>query len=278
MDELGTAAFREMIWEYYREHGRHDLPWRTDVSPYGVLVSEVMLQQTQVSRVRQKYSEWLTRFPDFAALSQAPVGDVIAAWQGLGYNRRALRLREAAQMVVGEYATILPSDPTELVKLPGVGVNTAGSMAAFAYDEPVVFIETNIRRVYIHHFGEQGVHTKAFDGPLAPKLNDKELMPYIEATLDREHPREWYWALMDYGSDLAKRVVNPNRKSEHYVVQPRFEGSRRQIRGEVLRQLLTGPKSATGMGIQDARLAIVLEALVKEGFVSESDGTYALMR
>ena len=252
---------------FYHEHGRHDLPWRTDVSAYGVFVSEIMLQQTQVSRVVMKYPQWLARFGSFEALAAASVADVIAAWQGLGYNRRALRLREAAQMVVREFGGVLPSDPAELVRLPGVGANTAGSVAAFAYDEPVVFIETNIRRVFIHgFFADQ------------PDVHDKQLLPLIEEALEREHPREWYWALMDYGADLAKRVENPNRRSKHYAVQSKFEGSARQLRGEVLRQLLGGRKRLVELEIDDGRLPEVMAALVKEGFVTQTTDTFGLAK
>jgi A/G-specific adenine glycosylase len=151
------------------------------------------------------------------------------------------------------------------VKLPGIGPNTAGSLAAFAYNEPVVFIETNIRRGFIHEFfgDREGVA-------------DAELMPLIAEALDREQPREWYFALMDYGADLAKKVPNPNRRSKHYAVQSKFDGSARQIRGEVLRQLLSSAKSADDLGIDDGRLSAVLGAMVKEGFLTESDGKYRI--
>jgi len=259
-----VAVFRDKVWCFYREHGR-DLPWRREITPYGVFVSEVMLQQTQVSRVYERWARWRRVFPGFEALAQASVAEVLAEWQGMGYNRRALWLREAAQMVAGEFGGELPRDPAVLMRLPGIGVNTAGSIAAFAYDEPVVFIETNIRRVFIHEFfGDlEGV-------------SDLELRPLIEETLDREHPREWYWALMDYGSDLAKKVPNPNRRSKHYSVQSKFEGSLRQLRGEVLRQLLTGPKTMAELEVADERLKSVLEALAREGFVVEKHSVYCL--
>lgn len=267
MENERIVAFQEMIWEFYREHGRHDLPWRLDPAPYRVFVSEVMLQQTQVSRVQVKYAKWLRVFPDMSSLAAASVADVTRAWQGLGYNRRGLWLRQAAQMVIADYAGVLPHDPAELVKLPGIGPNTAGSVAAFAYDEPVVFIETNIRRTMIHEFF-----------PSTLKVGDAQLLPLIEATLDHDHPREWYWALMDYGADLAKRVENPNRRSRHYGVQSKFEGSLRQVRGEVLRQLLDRGRRLDEFEIADERLGQVLAALAKEGFISENDGTFALAK
>jgi A/G-specific adenine glycosylase len=267
MDDHRLQVFQDNVWDFYRDHGRHDLPWRVDPSPYHVFISEIMLQQTQVSRVLIKYAEWLAAFPDFEAVARASVAEVLQVWQGLGYNRRGLWVREAARTIAEQYGGQVPRELAELVKLKGVGVNTAGSMAAFAYNEPVVFIETNIRRVFIHEFfGEQ------VSGP----VSDGQLMPLVEAALDREHPREWYWALMDYGADLAKRVSNPNRRSKHYNRQSQFEGSLRQIRGEVLRQLLTGPKSADELGITDDRLPIVLAGLVKDGLISFADNAYQL--
>lgn len=251
--------FRERVWEFYREHSR-DLPWRREVTPYGVFVSEVMLQQTQVARVMERWGRWLRRWPGFEALAAASVAEVLEEWQGMGYNRRALWLREAAGMVVAEYGGVLPRSVADLRRLPGVGPNTAGSVAAFAYDEPTVFIETNIRRVFLHEwFGDR-------EG-----VSDAELLPLVEAAVDRESPREWYWALMDYGSWLARQVVNPNRRSKHYAVQSRLEGSVRQLRGEVLRRLLAGE----GLP-EDERLEGVLEALVREGFVVAESGGWRL--
>jgi A/G-specific adenine glycosylase len=262
MNSERIDGFREQVWDYYRDHGR-DLPWRHDPTPYQVFVSEVMLQQTQVSRVLVKYQEWLQVFPDFGALASATVAELLTQWQGMGYNRRALWLQRAAQQIMTGYGGVLPRDPAELVKLPGIGLHTAGSIAAFAYDEPTVFIETNIRRVFIHEFcgDREGV-------------DDKEIRPLVEAALDREHPREWYYALMDYGSALAKQVPNPNRRSKHYARQSPFEGSLRQVRGEVLRQLLAGPRAT--FEIEDERLPQALEALVREGFVVQRGGQYLL--
>ena len=256
--------FREKIWHYYRENGR-DLVWRHDPTQYQVVVSELMLQQTQVARVKERYPRWMRRFPSFEVLANASVAEVLEEWQGMGYNRRALFLHQIAQVVMRDYGGILPNDPAELVKLPGIGPNTAGSIAAFAYEIPVVFIETNIRRVFIHEFF-----------PEAEEVSDKDLIPLIEQALDAEHPREWHYALMDYGSHLAKTVPNPNRRSRHYTVQPTFDGSSRQIRGEVLRQLMTGPRLS--FEIYDERLEGVLIALQSEGFISLNDQVYSLRK
>jgi A/G-specific adenine glycosylase len=260
MVDGGVRQFRDTVWDYYHEHGRHDLAWRLDTSPYSILVSEVMLQQTQVSRVVVKYREFLSAFPDVKSLAAASISEVLTAWQGLGYNRRGLWLQQAAVKIMADCGGKVPSDPAELVKLPGIGPNTAGSIAAFAYNAPVVFIETNIRRVYIHHF---------FADQLG--VADAELLPIIEATLDRESPREWYWALMDYGSDLAKQVPNPNRQSKHYTKQAKFEGSDRQLRGEILRQLLAKPKAIDELIEQldkpTERVEKILAGLIKDGLI-----------
>lgn len=263
------------VWQYYGAHGRHGLPWRKDTSPYSVVVSEVMLQQTQVNRVLTKYAEFMTALPDWQALASATQAEVIGLWQGLGYNRRALWLKKIAEQVVGEYDGELPRDPAELRKLPGIGPNTAGSIAAFAFNAPVVFIETNIRRVFIHHcFAD------------SEGVSDKELSPLLERALEdnRGKAREWYWALMDYGSFLAtQQIPNPNRRSKHYAKQSKFSGSDRQIRGEILRLLLAEGMSASQLTdalapyTQDAeRIARIVQALTHEGFIALQKDHYKL--
>lgn len=168
-----------------------------------------MLQQTQVDRVIPKYAQFLKTFPNWNALARAPQKKVLRAWQGLGYNRRALFVRRAAQTVVQKYGGALPRDFSALASLPGVGPYTAGALLAFIWNEPMVFIETNIRAVFLHHFFPQ----KAGRLP-AQKITDAELLPLITETLDLKNPRVWYWALMDYGAYLKKTLPNPrDRKS-----------------------------------------------------------------
>jgi A/G-specific adenine glycosylase len=258
------GVFREQIWDYYHVSGRH-LSWRMNPSPYGVFVSEVMLQQTQVARVAVKYPKFITRFPDFSSLASASVGELLEIWQGMGYNRRVLWLQRSAQMILDDFSGKLPQTIAELIQLPGVGPNTAGSIAAFAYNVQAVFIETNIRRVYIHVF---------FNDQL--DVDDREIMPLIKVTLDLKNPREWYYALMDYGASLVKSVPNPNRRSKHYARQSVFEGSNRQIRGEILRQLLTGPKSIEEFKIYDERFEENLKILAKEGFIQNIGGHFSV--
>jgi A/G-specific adenine glycosylase len=226
--------FNRIIKKYYRTHGRHDLPWRKTRDPYKILISEIMLQQTQVARVEGFYKKFLKQFPDFKALAKADTTSVLKAWQGLGYNRRALALKKTAEIVVREYGGKLPANREELEKLPGIGRGTSGSLMAFAFNKPEIFIETNIRRVFIRLFF---LHARK-------AVTDAAIERYIECTIDKKYPREWYWALMDYGAAMVKKgnndeiFKNPNQKSAHYKRQSVFKGSDREARGKILRYLL----------------------------------------
>jgi A/G-specific adenine glycosylase len=222
---MTKAAFNKAIWAHYRAAGR-DLPWRRSRDPYAILISEIMLQQTQVSRVEGFYEKFLKQFPDFRSLARAKTKDVLKLWQGLGYNRRALSLQRAAEIIVRDFDGKLPRDRAELERLPGIGKGTSGSLLAFAFNKPEIFIETNIRRVFIHFFF-----------PRSKKVTDADIERCIERTIDVQRPREWYWALMDYGAAMP-RAVNPNRKSAHYKKQSAFAGSNRELRGKLLRYLL----------------------------------------
>jgi len=262
-------SFRRLVYDHYEAHGRKELPWRRTRDPYRILVSEMMLQQTQVPRVARKYWTFLRRFPDFETLAAARFRQVLAAWSGLGYNRRAKYLHEAARIVAGDLGGRLPREPAELEKLPGIGRATARSIAVFAFNAPFAFIETNIRAVFIHHF---------FGGDA--NVADAGILPLVERTLDTEQPRTWYNALMDYGAMLKKRYGNPARRSAHYVRQGRFEGSDRQARGVILKALLASGmgeselRAATGLAAR--RLRTILENLVGEGMVSEDRGKYSI--
>ncbi|HTY15532.1 MAG TPA: A/G-specific adenine glycosylase [Methanoregulaceae archaeon] len=260
-DQEEIDRFRKKVWAFYREKGRHDLPWRSTTNPYRILVSEVMLQQTQVSRCLVKYPEFIGAYPDFSSLAGAPLADLLRVWQGMGYNRRAIALKKTAEMIMTCYNGDLPGEDAELRSLPGIGKATAASIAAFAFNLPVVFIETNIRRVFIHCF---------FPGELC--VPDREILPLVSATLDHEKPREWYYALMDLGAALGKKIRNPNRRSAHYHVQTRFEGSRRQVRGKILALLtasvtLTFGDIARMTGEDPEIVHSLILALQKEGFL-----------
>lgn len=257
---MNVKVFQQLVYDYFQNHARQ-FPWRETIDPYAILVSEVMLQQTQTYRVEPKYQVFLKQFPTIVKLAQAPTSKVLAAWQGLGYNRRALNLQRAAQQIVENNKGKIPDNPEDLAKLPGIGQATASAITAFAFNKPVVFIETNIRRAYIHHFF-----------PNAEKVQDKQLLPLIEKTLDHENPRTWYYALMDYGAALPKETPNPNRRSAHYTKQSTFQGSNRQVRGHVLKYLIAHPSVSLfqlGEGIDQPleRVSPILETLKAEGFL-----------
>lgn len=264
--ETPLEEFREEVWDYYHDHAR-SMPWRDDPSPYHVLVSELMLQQTQVGRVLPKYGEFMARFPSIRALSEAPLADVLDAWSGLGYNRRAKFLHAAAQKVMQDFNGELPRTLEELVSLPGVGKNTAGAILCYAFNQSVPFIETNVRSVFIHHFFND-----------RSGVDDKEILPLVEQACDPEHPREWYWALMDYGTYLKQTLGNNISQSKHYVRQSTFEGSRRQIRGRVLKKLTQESVALHEMleQVQDERTESVLADLLREGFIEEYEGRLRL--
>jgi A/G-specific adenine glycosylase len=232
------------------------------------MVSEIMLQQTQVNRVLTKYTEFLTLFPDVQALAAAPLSQVLVTWSGLGYNRRAKFLWQAAQMIVADFSGIFPTNIEQLQKLPGIGANTAGAIVAYSYNQPVIFIETNIRTVFIHHFFA--------NQPEA--VHDKQILELTKETLDQEHPREWYWALMDYGTHLKQTVGNLSRNSKSYARQSKFEGSLRQVRGTVIRLLATEKQTEMQLAttITDDRLPLVLQSLEQEKLIQKTNNTYHL--
>ncbi len=262
--------FREHVYAYWREHGRHELPWRLTSDPYAVLVSEVMLQQTQVSRVSPRFEAWLECFPSIDALAAASLAEVLEQWQGLGYNRRAIALKRTAEQVSDRYEGVLPTTDAELRALPGIGPATAAGVRIFAHGEPAVYLETNVRAVYLHHFFADS------DG-----VADRELVPLIEATMDRDDPRSWYLALLDYGVHLKAVLPNPSRRSRHHARQSPFEGSRRQKRALLLRAVLAQPGCsavdlARELGL-DPRLAEeILDDLVAEGFLTRDDERYSV--
>jgi len=259
------------VQRHYRVHGRN-LPWRNRIDSYRILVSEIMLQQTQVERVRKFYPQFVRQFPTARALAQAPIAEVLAAWQGLGYNRRALFLQKIARRVADDYRGVFPSDTAILATFPGIGKNTAGAIVAFAFNQPVLFIETNIRRAFIHFFFPHG-----------KKVSDKEIMPLIEKTLDRKNPREWYYALMDYGAYLGRRTKeNPNRRSAHYVRQSRFEGSDRQVRAGIVRLVLAQKHLTTRqlsgkLRQEPERIERIIASLTHEGFIKKTKNQFIIL-
>ncbi len=286
---LPLADFRALVLERGRELYR-DLPWRRVRDPYAIWISEVMLQQTQTVRVEGRWQRWLARFPSVAALASADAADVLDEWQGLGYNRRALALHRAARAVL-ERGGELPAAAEELEALPGIGPATAAGIRAFAFDLPSVYLETNVRSVFLHELfpHEEGV-------------SDRVLIPLVRETCPAnasdpaDDPRTWYYALLDYGAYLKRTIPNPSRRSRTHVRQSRFEGSHRQKRAELLRILLASraeaPEGAkletlaaelssveeksgrTGVTVADVRA--LLDELAGEGFCHEEDGVWRL--
>jgi A/G-specific adenine glycosylase len=264
-----VREFREAVYRFYDEAGRGDLPWRSTSDPYHIFVSEIMLQQTQVNRVRDKYGAFLERFPDFESLAGAQLRSVLSAWSGLGYNRRARALKRAAEIIMSDHGGELPRGLDVLQALPGIGPATAASISAFAFDEAHPFIETNIRTVFIHHFFHE-----------REGVTDAEILPLVEQTLDKARPRRWCSALMDYGVMLKREHANPSRRSAHYTRQGPFEGSDRQARGLIVKALtkrgLTERELAKVTGLSYQRIRSNAEKLAGEGMITEKKGRYSI--
>lgn len=253
---MDDAAFTDILSQKGRELYR-DMPWRQDTRPYYVLVSELMLQQTQVSRVIPKFLAFIEQFPDEKTLSRAPLQDVLAAWQGLGYNRRAKYLHDSATAIMHTHRGTLPMTHDELCALPGIGKNTAGAIMVYAFNKPAIFIETNVRTVYLHHY---------FHGQ--SNIQDVEIRSVLERTLDYDQPHAFYQALMDYGSWLKSHGVRNNDKSRHYLKQPPLKGSLREMRGLVLRHYTDTSSTIWPANLQqDERFLPALQGLIRDGLV-----------
>lgn len=276
---MTSSLFRKIVLAYYKKSGRHDLPWRnlpagrqgrTDV--YKILVSEVMLQQTQVERVLPFYKNFIKQFGTAKKLADAPLAEVLKSWQGLGYNRRAKMLHSAAKELTSMGKFNFPMLVAELEKLPGVGPYTARAVAAFAWNQDVVVIETNIRTAVIHHF-----FSKRSD------VEDTELVEVLKKALPKGRAREWYNALMDYGAHLKRSGISHNIRSKIYIKQSKFTGSLREARGAILRELSKG--SVSRVRLMDSlgrerkeQLVQATTALLKEGLIEMKKNKYALAR
>lgn len=263
-----NREFQETVLEYYYANGR-EMPWRDDPSFYAVLVSELMLQQTQVSRVMIKYAEFMARFPTVESLAGASLAGVLQVWQGLGYNRRAKYLHEAAKQVVNGGA---PVDMEQLMKLPGVGANTAAAIMNYVYNESTPFIETNIRTVYLHHFFPQGVD-----------VSDREIIERVISTIPDESmgidARTWFWALMDYGSFLKVQGSNHLSSSRQYRKQGPLTGSVREVRGRIITALVAQSLNGDALRAQveaDDRFELALSGLISDGLVAQTGQRFHL--
>ncbi|MCL2882449.1 MAG: adenine glycosylase [Coriobacteriia bacterium] len=250
-----------------------DFGWRRIRDPYAILVSEVMLQQTQTTRVLRYWEQWLERFPTIDALASASVADVLRSWQGLGYNRRALALKRAAEIVSEQQGGRLPRDRAALRALPGIGPATASGVMAFAYNEPAPYLETNVRAVFLHELF-----------PEAENVSDREVMALVErcARMALElgvDARRWNYALLDYGVELKRTLPNPSRRSRHHSHQSTFEGSHRQKRSALLQAVMADPGRNTEQLAEvcgyPVELAFeVLEELAAEGFITRGNNEH----
>lgn len=261
--------FDKLINEFH-QNNRRPFPWRDKITPYGIVVSEIMLQQTQTHRVLPKYKEFILAFPNFKKLAEASFYDVLKYWKGLGYNRRAKNLQITAQIITQTYQGTIPKTPEILKTFPGIGPATSCSIATFIYNKPYIFIETNIRSVFLLLFFEN-----------ESKIDDNQILELIEKTIDKKNPREWYYALMDFGVFIKKEFKNPNHKSKHYNKQSTFAGSNRQIRGMILQDLLNHPLSTQTkiikrLGFDKERIIKNLEDLIKEEMIIKKENKYTI--
>lgn len=254
----------------YGEELYRNMPWREDTRAYYVLVSELMLQQTQVPRVVPKFEAFIERFPDERTLAKASLADVLRMWQGLGYNRRAKFLHEAAKMIVEEFGGVFPQNQADILRLPGVGKNTAAAIRAYVFNLPSIFVETNVRTVYIHHF---------FADNFA--VDDKQIIELLETTIDRNNPRQFYQNLMDYGSWLKSQGVRNISQSRHYKKQSPLKGSVREVRGKIIRLLAQADMSEAQLRsscIIDERFSPALASLIRDGLVTRRSGILHLTK
>ena len=259
--------FRELVWQRGRELYR-DMPWREDPTPYKVWVSELMLQQTQVARVIPKFEAFMQRFPDIETLSGSSLADVLVLWSGLGYNRRAKFLWQAALEISLRFDGELPRTQKELESLPGIGPNTAAAILNYAYEIATPFVETNIRTVYFYTFFDDQTN-----------VTDKQLLEVVERTQDSEHPRQWYWALMDYGSSLKSTVGGRLDVSSHYKKQSPLAGSPREMRGRIIKELTAHSLTIEALKRAvdaDERFPSALDNLTREGMIELSQERWRL--
>lgn len=270
--KMSFTSFRKIVWTHYQKHGRHTLPWRKTRDPYKILVSEIMLQQTQVERVLPFYAEFMKRFPTARKLAAAPLSDVLRMWQGLGYNRRAKMLKEAAARL--HTSALARHHAPELIhefeQLPGVGPYTARAIVVFAFNQDVIFVETNIRTAIIHHFFRR-----------RDSVEDTELVEVLQRILPKGRARKWYWALMDYGAALKKQGIKLNNKSAHYTKQSRFAGSLREARGVILRELARGPLGRARLTLlfgpsRSTQLNTALNDLEHDGLITKRGRSFRL--
>ena len=274
MKRLSSATirvFRRTVLNHYKKNGR-DLPWRHTIDPYFILVSEIMLQQTQAPRVIGKYRQFINQFPTIKSLAKAPLAQVLQLWQGLGYNRRAIGLHRTAQVIDSTYRGKMPTTIDQLRDLPGIGPYTAAAVRVFAFNQPALLIETNIRSVYIYYFFN---HYRR-------QIADIELIALIEQTQDYKNPKQWYHALMDYGAMLKSTYGNPSKKSKHYTKQTKFDGSNRQLRGQIVKLIIEKKRISLAqcqkkLNFSRLQIETALQQLISEGLIKKNNHHYIII-
>jgi A/G-specific adenine glycosylase len=258
--------FQQTVLRYYQEYGR-DLPWRKTTNAYHILLSEVMLQQTQVDRGMAYYLTWTKRWKRVQDLAKANRVDVLKAWMGLGYNNRAINLHKTAQKISEEYDGDVIAAVKDFKNLPGIGPYTSAAVRIFARNEDIVTVDTNIRRILIHEFA------------LPESTSDKELWALAEQCLPKGKSRDWHNGLMDYGATLlTSRKTGIKPKTQ----QSKFEGSDRQIRAKILRYILSNDSVSkqvlfTKFSKTDQdRLQRILAKMIDQEMLTYSQSTYRL--
>ncbi len=264
--------FRSYIFSWWKKNAR-DLPWRHTSDPYAILVSEVMLQQTQVSRVLEKYEAFLGKYPTVFDLADAPTSGIIRDWKGLGYNRRALYLHRGALIVVEKYKGIFPESEAELLSIPGIGKYTARAILVFAFRHTVAMVDTNIRKIITHFFYDGRTQSESVIWETA-----KRLVPKGKSW-------EWHQALMDYGAlELWKQTGNNTARSIKRTSTVPFRQTNRFLRGRILDALRVCPRSDSELVSEMAQIckrpeSVVrdaVSALIREGLCEQTGAVLSL--
>lgn len=257
--------FQKKILSFYKTQGR-TLPWRQTTDPYRILLSETMLQQTQVSRVITYYTRWIELWPTLQAFAQASRKEVLKAWMGLGYNSRAVNLHRTVQIIVTKFQGDTLVAMKHFEELPGIGIYTSRAVQIFSANTDIVTVDTNIRRILIHEFH------------LPENISQKELWNIADRCLPHGKSRDWHNALMDYGALVLtskKTGISPQTK------QSRFEGSDRQIRAKIIRLLLEHPyddrKLQQQINIEINRLQIILQKMVDQQLITKKNKKYRVL-
>lgn len=266
--DCGTVVFQSQLLQWYEQYKRDDLPWRRTkkqhVPPYEIFISEIMLQQTQVLRVRDKFPKFISVFPTLHHLAKAPLATVLREWQGMGYNRRGLYLKQCAEEIIKKFDGDIPSDPLLLETLPGIGPYTSGAISCFAFNRPTVFLDTNIRKLFIYYFFT--------DCSAQQKISDKEIIPIAKRLLYKKNPRVWNYALMDYGALLLSGKSELLSRAKSYHKQSSFLGSNRFFRSQIVQYLLKRQHASFNelQKICPHDISPLLINLCKEGLIRES--------